>query len=108
MPVKGKVITTQSCAHPDGMRRPALAQAPAFRAPGGAAAHPHSSKPRERRPTAPGQAAQHPLHPDPHDEHPTAHAPHQTTAANPSTDTGYKQPRSERHQSRGAAKKQRS
>ena len=108
MRTKGHVVTTQPCAHPVGMRRPALAQAPAFRVPGGAAVTPRSSRQRKRRPPTPEQAAH------------TISTRSRTTTSRPrtprtkprprtlSTDTGHKQPRSEQHQPRGAANKQKS
>ncbi len=82
------------------MRRPALAQAPAFRAPGGAAAHPQSSKQQNRQPTAyssrqpapapPGAArrAADSAHPAPgHGHEPTARTPatssHITSSTSP-------------------------
>lgn len=78
---------TPTCTHPVRMRRPALSQAPEFRLPGGAAAHPETadsrtdSPPRSsRQPTlSPPGAARRPAdsaHPAPeHGHEPSARTP---------------------------------
>jgi hypothetical protein len=89
--VKGHVVTTRPCAHPVGMRRPALAQAPAFRAPGGAAVTPRAASrgnnnpPHPSRQPAPSPPAAvprpaHSAHPAPGNGHEPQHG-HRPQAA---------------------------
>lgn len=99
------------CAGDKAKSSHAAMRAPRWDAP--ARARPGTCVPRPwRRGRHPGRAADsgnadqhhtragspHPLHPEPYDDQPTAHTPHRTTATNPSTDTGHKQPRSAQHQ----------